>query len=133
MKTIIDHFEPLATPDRRLVPPDLADEARADWKVFHHELNTPTTLWAYRFDADAFAPFGDRPHAHVASTPVETLGPPVAVGDLVALHERHGIELRVLPELEPYFTQVRERGLEFSGIRMGNAGIGPEGPFPTRR
>lgn len=60
----------------------------------------------------------------------EPLGPPVAVGDLVQLHDRHGI---VLPELEPYFTQVREHGLEFSGIRMGNAGIGPEGPFPTRR
>jgi glutathione S-transferase len=47
VKKIIDHFEPLATAERRLVPPDLADEARADWKVFHHELNTPTTLWAY--------------------------------------------------------------------------------------
>ena len=69
----------------------------------------------------------------MATTPVEPLGPPVAVDDLVALHERHGIELRVLPELEPHFTEVRERGLEFSGIRMGNAGLGPAGPFPTRR
>ncbi len=92
-----------------------------------------TALWTYRFAADDFEPFGDRPHAFVATRPVEPLGPPGAVGDLVALHEQHGIELLVLPELEPHFTQVRERGLEFSGIRMGNAGIGPGGPFPTRR
>lgn len=92
-----------------------------------------TTLWAYRFAAADFEAFGERPHAHVATRRVEPLGPPVEVSDLVGLHERHGIELRVLPELEPYFTRVRERGLEFSGIRMGNAGIGPTGPFPTRR
>ena len=92
-----------------------------------------TTLWAYRFDAADFEPFGERPHAHVATRPVEPLGPPVAVGDLVALHADHGIELLVLPELEEYFAGVRDRGLEFSGIRMGNAGLGPGRPFPTRR
>lgn len=92
-----------------------------------------TTLWAYRFDAADFQPFGERPHAHVAVRPVEPLGPPVAVRDLAGLHAEHGIELRVLPELEAHFADVRERGLEFSGIRMGNAGIGPGGPFPTRR
>ncbi|GAA1919904.1 DUF6886 family protein [Nocardioides hwasunensis] len=92
-----------------------------------------TTLWAYRFDATDFAPFGERPHAHVATHAVSPLGPPAEVGDLVDLHARHGIELLVLDELEPYFTGVRDRGLEFSGIRMGNAGIGPGGPFPTRR
>lgn len=90
-------------------------------------------LWAYRSDARDFAPFGERPHAHVATHPVDPLGPPVEVGDLLSLHERHDIDLRVLPELEPYFTEVRERGLEFSAIRMGNAAIGPGGPFPTRR
>jgi hypothetical protein len=92
-----------------------------------------TRLHAYRFAEDDFEPFGERPHAHVATRPVVPLGPPVAVGDLVAVHERHGIELRVLPELEPWFARVRERGLEFSGIRLGNAGAGPGGPFPTRR
>ena len=92
-----------------------------------------TTLWAYRFDAGDFEPFGDRPHAHVATRPVEPLGPPVEVGDLAGLHADHGIELLVLPELEEHFAGVRDRGLEFSAIRMGNAGIGPAGPFPTRR
>ena len=92
-----------------------------------------TTLYAYRFAAADFEPFGERPHAHVATHPVAPLGPPVEVGDLVGLHAHHGIELRVLPELEEHFAAVRERGLEFSAIRMGNAGVGPEGPFATRR
>lgn len=92
-----------------------------------------TTLYAYRFAAADFHPFGERPHAHVATQPVVPLGPPVEVVDLVGLHARHGIELRVLPELEEHFAGIRSRGLEFSGIRMGNAGIGPAGPFPTRR
>lgn len=92
-----------------------------------------TTLFAYRFAAADFEPFGERPHAHVATHPVAPLGPPVEVGDLVALHAEHGIELLVLPDLVDYFAGVRERGLEFSGIRMGNAGIGPCGPFATRR
>ncbi len=92
-----------------------------------------TRLVAYRFAAADFEAFGDRPHAHVATRPVEPLGPPVPVGDLVALHADHGIELLVLPTLDEHFAGVRERGLEFSAIRMGNAGIGPDGPFPTRR
>lgn len=92
-----------------------------------------TRLYAYRFAAADFAPFGDRPHAHVAARAVSPLGPPTEVTDLVRLHHEHGIELRVLPDLADHFAGVRERGLEFSGIRMGNAGIGPAGPFPTRR
>jgi hypothetical protein len=92
-----------------------------------------TTLFAYRFAAADFEPFGERPHAFVATHPVAPLGPPEEVGDLVRLHEEHGIELLVLPDLADHFAVVRERGLEFSGIRMGNAGIGPAGPFPTRR
>jgi hypothetical protein len=92
-----------------------------------------TTLFAYRFDAAEFDPFGERPHAFVATDAVSPLGPPEQVGDLVELHREHGIELRVLPELVDHFTAVRARGLEFSGIRMGNVGIGPGGPFPPRQ
>jgi glutathione S-transferase len=47
IKKLIDHFEPRATPDRRLVPHELAGAVRDDWKVFHTELNTATTLFAY--------------------------------------------------------------------------------------
>jgi hypothetical protein len=92
-----------------------------------------TRLYAYRFSLADFEPFGERPHAHVATHPVAPLGPPVEVGDLVGLHQEHGIELRVLPGLEAHFADVRAQGLEFSAIRMGNAGVGPQGPFTTRR
>jgi hypothetical protein len=92
-----------------------------------------TRLYAYGFAAADFEPFGERPHAHVARRPVSPVGPPVEVGDLVGLHEEHAIELRVLPALEGYFGLVQELAPEFSGIRMGNAGVGPQGPFATRR
>src|SRR5690348_3227945 len=39
-------------------------------------------LFAYRFDAAVFAPLGDPVHAHVATVPVEPLGPAQPVGDL---------------------------------------------------
>ena len=92
-----------------------------------------TTLYAYRFAATDFEPFGERPHAHVATHAVAPLGPPVEVGDLVRLHAEHDVELLVLPTLEEHFAGVLQRGLEFSAIRMGNAGVGPAGPFATRR
>lgn len=48
VRKMIDHFEPLAAADRKLVAPN-ADPVRVreDWKVFHHELNTATTVFAY--------------------------------------------------------------------------------------
>ncbi|MCW2737452.1 DUF6886 family protein [Nocardioides sp.] len=94
-------------------------------------LNAP----CYRFPADDLEPFGERPHAHVATRPVAPLGPPVEVDDLLGLHEEHDIELRVLADLGDHLARVREvePALEFSAIRMGNAGVGPRGPFTTRR
>jgi glutathione S-transferase len=47
VKKLIDHFEPHASAERRLVPPGTASTITADWKVFHSELNTATTLFAY--------------------------------------------------------------------------------------
>jgi glutathione S-transferase len=45
---LIDHFEPRASLERRLVPPGTDLPAlRADWKLFHSELNTATTVLAY--------------------------------------------------------------------------------------
>jgi len=45
---LIDHFEPLAGQSHRLVPASV-DPARIrqDWKVFHTDLNTATTIFAY--------------------------------------------------------------------------------------
>jgi len=80
-------------------------------------------LYAYRFDAAAFRPLGEA--AHVATTPVRPLGPPERVGDLFELHERAGIELRLVPELWPFWHGVLDRTLGFSGIRLRNARTPP--------
>ena len=41
--------------------------------------------------------------------------------DLVGLHERAEIELRVLPNLWPLWNDVAASTLEFSGMRLRNA------------
>ncbi|MFD9700732.1 DUF6886 family protein [Lentzea sp. NPDC059081] len=76
-------------------------------------------LYAYRFDAAPFRPFGD--NAVVATEPVVPLGPAERVGDLFELHERAGIALRVLPSLWPFWDAVTTSSLGWSGIRLRNA------------
>lgn len=79
-------------------------------------------LYAYRLPATAFEPFGTPvPNAHVATEPVTPLGPPERVGDLLHLHEKAGIHLRVLPNLWPFWDAVTESTLGWSGIRLRNA------------
>jgi len=79
-------------------------------------------LYAYRLPADSFQPIGDPvPHAFVASEPVEPLGPPEPVGDLIHLHHRDGIQLRVLPSIRAFWRAVTHSTLGFSGIRLLNA------------
>ncbi|MDX8141158.1 hypothetical protein SK854_03480 [Lentzea sp. BCCO 10_0061] len=82
-------------------------------------------LYAYRLPASMFRPFGEDgaggAHAHVATEPVMPLGPAERVGDLFALHEEAGIELRVLANLWPFWDEVTRSSLEFSGIRLRNA------------
>ncbi|MGW5053072.1 DUF6886 family protein [Actinokineospora sp. NPDC004072] len=83
-------------------------------------------LYAYRLPAHLFTPHGD--HAHVATVPVTPLGPPERVGDLFALHEEAGIQLRVLPALQPFWAAVVTTTLGFSGIRLRNARGGATPP-----
>lgn len=85
-----------------------------------------TTLHAYSFAAADFEPFGERPHAFVSTLGVRPLGPPTAVTDLPGLHAAHEVELLVLDDLAGHFARVREDGHDFSAIRMGNAGLGPD-------
>lgn len=80
-----------------------------------------TRLYAYRFAADSFRSFGEHAHAMVATEPVSPLGPPEPVGDLLALHEDAGIELRVLPNLWGFVDAASAGSLGFSGIRLRNA------------
>jgi len=86
-------------------------------------------LYAYRFAADDFRPFddADEPHAFVTERSVRPLGPAEPVGDLLALHEAAGIQLRVLPNLWAFWDAVVTSTLGFSGIRLRNAA-----PRPSR-
>ena len=79
-------------------------------------------LFAYRLPAARFRPIEAAvPYAVVATEPVEPLGPPERVGNLFDLHEQAGIQLRVLPNLWPFWDAVIESTLGFSGIRLKNA------------
>jgi hypothetical protein len=76
-------------------------------------------LYAYRLPAADFHDFEGQ--CHVATTTVRPLGPPERVGDLFTLHEEAGIQLRVLPNLWPFWDRVITSTLAFSGIRLRNA------------
>ena len=81
-----------------------------------------TVLYAYPFDKSQFKPFGTpEPHAYVSTTPVRPLRPPTRVGPLLEAHAVAGIELRLLPNLWPYWNAVMRSTLGFSGIRLRNA------------
>jgi hypothetical protein len=88
-------------------------------------------LYAYRFAAQDFRPFGEPVHAQVATTQVTPLGPPERVGDLFELYEEAGIQLKVLPVLLPFWEQVISTTLGFSGIRLRNARPAPVTPLPA--
>lgn len=78
-----------------------------------------TVVYAYRLPAEHFTAHGDS--AHVATVAVLPLGPAEPVGDLLALHESAGIQLRVLPRLHGFWDAVVASSLAFSGIRLRNA------------
>ena len=75
-------------------------------------------LYAYRLPADSFA---EHDAAVVARVDVRPLAPPEPVGDLFALHEEAGIQLRVLRRLHDFWAAVTTSTLEWSGIRLRNA------------
>lgn len=78
-------------------------------------------LYAYRFAADSFAPFGEPVSAMVATHAVRPLARPDRVGDLFELPAQAGIELRVTTNLWPYCDAVVASTLGFSEVRLRNA------------
>jgi hypothetical protein len=88
-------------------------------------------LYAYRLPAEPFEPIGENLHALVATEPVEPLGPPQRVGALLRLHEEAGIELRLVGNIWPWWHQVIESDLNFSGIRLRNAKPAPHKETPA--
>jgi hypothetical protein len=79
-------------------------------------------LFVYRLPAEHFVPIhGDTPYAFVSEQAAKPLWPPEPVGDLLALHQAAGIELRVLDNLWPWWDRVITTSVGFSGIRLANA------------
>jgi hypothetical protein len=79
-----------------------------------------TRVLAYRLPWGAFAPDPEVGGYWLSTelvVPVET----VELGDLVALHDRAHIELRVVSSLWPVWDRVVASTLEYSGIRLRNA------------
>ncbi len=76
-------------------------------------------LYAYRLPTGTF-----RPHEvggyWVSDEPVQAIGQ-VAVGDLLGRHAQAGIELRITPSIWPFWRQVANSTIEFSGSRLRNA------------
>jgi hypothetical protein len=81
-----------------------------------------TQLYAYRLPAVTFQPVGEpEPHAWTSDQPVRPLAPPDHVSNLLDLHEKAGIQLRILPNLWTFWDAVTATTLAFSGIRLRNA------------
>ena len=76
-----------------------------------------TRLFAYRMPD---ATFERHDRFWISRSVVEPLEP-VEVGDLLALHARAEIELRIAPALLDLWDRVVASTLDFSGIRLRNA------------
>jgi len=74
-------------------------------------------LFVYAFDPAPFARWPDADGQWVAREAVIPLDVQPA-GDLLALHEQAGIELRFVPDLLVFWESVMTSGLPFSGIRV---------------
>jgi hypothetical protein len=77
-------------------------------------------LFVYELDCTPFKPWPEADGQWIARVPVE----PIAVhalGDVLQLHARAGIEVRFAPNIWPFWDAVVASGLPFSGVRLRNA------------
>ncbi len=81
-------------------------------------------LYAYRLPAGAFRP-GDVGGYWISDEPVEAVER-VIVDDLLGMHARAGIELRITPSIWPFWRRVTQSTVEFSGSRLRNTAPHPE-------
>jgi hypothetical protein len=74
----------------------------------------------YSLPAVTFEPWEEASGQWISREPVAPLGvEPIA--DLVALHERSGIELRIVESLWPVVDLMVSDGWDFSLVRLANA------------
>jgi hypothetical protein len=78
------------------------------------------SLFAYRLPGDTFDPDAEVGGYWLGREEVVPLEV-VELGDLLGLHVRAGIELRLVASLWPLWERVVASTLEFSGIRLHNA------------
>lgn len=76
-------------------------------------------IYVYEFDAAAFAP-DDSPGHFVATTEV-SVERRAALGDLIGLHARSDVELRITPRLGPLTDLVLEVGLPYRFMNLRGA------------
>jgi len=90
----------------------------ADWL----ERVRTCTLYAYRLPAAAFRPHHTVGGYWVADQPVDAVDK-VVIDDLPGRQAAAGIELRITPSIWPFWRRVTASTVEFSGSRLGNAGV----------
>ena len=112
--------------DVRWLGADRVHAIEQDWLEAMHTV----AVYAYRLPAERFRPFGHAAHALVSPEPVVPLGPPLPLGDLVALHARAGVELRAVDSLWPFVDRAANSTLGYSGIRLHNARPRTSTPSP---
>jgi hypothetical protein len=78
-------------------------------------------LFAYRMPGETFRPHDSVGGYWIATATLEPLER-VDLGDLLARHADARIELRIVPSIWPLWDRVVGSTLEFSGIRLRNAG-----------
>ena len=81
---------------------------------------TSTVLYRYELDAADFAPWNDASGQWICLHEVEPLSV-APIGDLRALHDEAGIELRIVASLWPLHDLARRGPWDFSTVRMTNA------------
>jgi hypothetical protein len=81
-------------------------------------------LYAYRLAIEPFRPDDTVGGYWVTGATVDAIER-VDVDDLLGRHAAAGIELRITPSVWPFWRQVVESTVEFSGSRLRNAGVSP--------
>jgi len=84
-----------------------------------------TRLFAYELPVDEFRPHEEVGGYWITDQPVEAIDRQV-INDLIGRHADAGIELRITPSIWPFWRQVANSTVGFSGSRLRNAAPYPD-------